>query len=241
MDSLGKNGRRGETEAHRRLKRLALVWAQAHGYSACGVEVNVPQCRYRADVAGFKPDRDEGIAAIFECKQTLVDLRRDNGNIQLTRHRLKTIHQRREVLERNLRIHYPGLRVAESLFAEFDPYNFQEINHRGYNQVVRQLRTLQNRLFDCTKFEMLVRYRRANLFFLVLPDELFRESEIPLGWGALVAKDETLVLALKPIWHQTTREHQLRFLQRIAMAGTRLLNRHSEITFDEVTASRARC
>ena len=37
-----------------------------------------------------------------------------------------------------------------------------------------------------TKFECLTRYRCANLFFLVLPNELFREPEVPLGWGALV-------------------------------------------------------
>ena len=33
---------RGETATHARLKRLALLWAQAHGYSACAVEVTLP-------------------------------------------------------------------------------------------------------------------------------------------------------------------------------------------------------
>ena len=46
--------RRGETEAHVRLKRLALLWAQANGYSACAAEVSLPQCRYRADVAAYR-------------------------------------------------------------------------------------------------------------------------------------------------------------------------------------------
>lgn len=251
MDSLGKNGsaagigasagngrHRGETEAHRRLKRLALIWAQAHGYSACGLEVTPPRCRYRADVASFKPDRAAGTTAIFECKQALVDLRRDNACIDLIRRRLEATHRRREVLERNLRVHYPALRVADSLFAEFDPYDFQKINHRGYNQVVRQLRAFQSRLFDCTKFETLVRYRCANLFFLVLPEQLYRESEIPVGWGALIETDQTLALVRKPTWHEASDENQLRFLQRIAMAGTRLLNRQSEITVDQILSSR---
>lgn len=48
------------------------------------------------------------------------------------------------------------------------------------------MQALQNRLFDCTKFETLIRYHCTNLFFLVLPNELFREPEIPIGWGALV-------------------------------------------------------
>ena len=153
--------------------------------------------------------------------------------------RLEKVHQRREILERTLRVHYPALRVADSLFAEFDSHNFSAIEHRGYKQVVRQMQALQNRLFDCTKFETLIRYRCANLFFLVLPDELFRESEIPIGWGALIESNGGLVLARKPAWNETEPESQLRFLERIAIAGIRVLNRQHEIAFEQIT--RAGC
>ncbi|MEY2561531.1 MAG: hypothetical protein QOG51_1946, partial [Verrucomicrobiota bacterium] len=71
--------RRGETDQHIRLKRLALVWAQANGYSICAAEVSLPQCRYRADVAAYRADgKGPGATAIFECKQARPDLRRDN-------------------------------------------------------------------------------------------------------------------------------------------------------------------
>jgi hypothetical protein len=69
----------GETARHARLKRLALVWAQAQGFSVCGIEVSLPRCRYRADMAAYRGQRREiGATAIFECKQALCDLRRDN-------------------------------------------------------------------------------------------------------------------------------------------------------------------
>ena len=233
--------RNGETEAHARLKRLALLWAQKQGYSACALEVTLPRCRYRADLAAYRPSgKLSGATAIFECKQALVDLRRDNGCTSTTIRRLEKVHQRREVLERNLRVHYPALRIHDSLFAEFDSHNFEAIDHRGYKQVVQQTRALQNRLFDCTKFETLIRYHCANLFFLVLPNELFRESEIPIGWGALIESSGELILARKPTWHETTEENQLRFLQRIATAGTRVLNRTLEITFEDVATARCR-
>ena len=232
--------RSGETQTHARLKRLALVWAQRQGYSACAMEVTLARCRYRADLAAYRPNgKQPGATAIFECKQALVDLRRDNGCTATTMRRLEKVHQRREILERNLRVHYPALRISDSLFAEFDSHNFGAINHRGYKQVVRQMQELQNRLFDCTKFETLIRYRCANLFFLVLPNELFREPEIPVGWGALVESDGELILARKPVWHETEPERQLRFLERIAIAGTRALNRQREITFEKIT--RADC
>ena len=232
---------RGETARHARLKRLAFLWAQARGYSACAMEVSLPGCCYRADLAAYRPHRNEtGATAIFECKQTLVDLHRDNGSSAASRERLQEVHQRRQVLEGNLRVHYPQLRIADSLFSEFDSHDFAAIKHRGYTRVSCELKALQNRLFDCTKFEKLVRYRCANLFFLILPEELFHDSEIPIGWGALVESDGALTLMRKPTWCETTAANRIRFLHRIAAAGTRSFNRQLEITFDEMAAERCR-
>jgi hypothetical protein len=223
------------------LKRCALLWAQAHGYLACALEVTLPQCRYRADLAAYRPKHGNeiGSTAIFECKQALVDLRRDNGSTASTRDRLEEVNQRRKILEKNLRVHYPQLRITDSLFSEFDSHDFSAIGHRGYARVSRQLAALQNRLFGCAKFEKLIRYRSANLFFLVLPEALYRESEIPSGWGALTERHGTLRVARKPVWQETTRENRLSLLQRIGTAGTRLANRDFKITFDDVIAARA--
>jgi hypothetical protein len=227
---------RGETEAHRRLKRLAVLWAQANGYRACAVEVSLPRCRYRADVAGYRADA----TAIFECKQVLSDLRRDNCCTAAVRARLETLQRRRAALERNLRTHYPTLRCGESLFPEFDVFDFAAIRHRGYTHVLKELTALQKQLRGGTKFECLTRYRCANLFFLVVPDELFRESEVPPGWGVLVEENSCLTTRRKPQWHDNAAEHRLSFLQRIAMAGTRHLNRQLEIDFELIQSERQR-
>ncbi len=240
MDA-GVEARRGETEAHRRLKRLAVLWAQAHGYAACAVEVSLPKCRYRADVAAYRTRGNEaGATAIFECKQVRSDLRRDNCVSAAARERLETVNRRRAVLERHLRVHYPTLRAGESLFPEFDGHDFSAIGHRGYARVVSEVAALQKRLRGGTKFECLTRYRTANLFWLVVPNELFRAAEVPLGWGALVERDGALELRVQPVWHENPAESRLRLLQRIARAGTRLLNRQLEIDFELVQAERGR-
>jgi len=232
---------RNETETHARLKQLAFIWAQAQGFSACAMEVTLPNCRYRADVAGHRWQRKQtGSTAIFECKQALCDLRRDNCHSKAALERLDLICQRRQILEARLREHYPNLRNGDSLFPEFDSENFTAIGHLGYARLLRDMRALQNRLYDCTKFDKLIRYRCANLFFLVLPEELFREPEIPVGWCALVESNGVLTLKRKPTWHDTTAEDRIGLLQRIAMAGTRVLNRHLEIGWEQVAAGRCR-
>ena len=237
----GVTNAHGETARHSRLKRLAFLWAQAHGYSACAMEVTLPQCRYRADVAAYRPQPKKiGSTAIFECKQALCDLRRDNCHSNTARERLEALCHRRQILETRLRVHYPNLRNGDSLFPEFDSHDFTAIGHRGYARVLCELKAQQNRLYDCTKFDKLIRYRCANLYFLVLPMELFRDSEVPVGWGALVESDGALTLMRRPVWQETTPENRIRFLQRIAAAGTRAFNRQLEITFDEIVAADCR-
>jgi hypothetical protein len=230
----GVTSRHGETTQHARLKQLAFIWAQSHGFSACAMEVTLPRCRYRADVAGYRNvPKQVGSTAVFECKQALCDLRRDNCHTESARRRLEAIFNRRQILETRLRTHYPNLHNGDSLFPEFDSENFSAIGHRGYARLVRELRTLQNRLYDCTKFEKLIRYRCANLFFIVLPEQLFRESEVPVGWGALVESNGTLILVRKPIWHESTAANRLHVLHRIAVAGTRNLNRELSLDWHE--------
>lgn len=223
----GVTSANGETAQHAHLKRLAFLWAQAQGFSACAMEVSLPKCRYRADVAAYRSHPKQiGSTAVFECKQVLCDLRRDNCRTDAARQQLEAICKRRLILETRLRAHYPSLRSADSLFPEFDSQSFAGIGHRGYALLLRELRALQNRLYGCTKFDKLIRYRCANLFFLVLPEELFRDPEIPVGWGTLVESYGALTLARKPIWHETTQQDRIRLLHRIAVAGTRALNRN---------------
>src|SRR5438270_3529794 len=234
--------RRAETENHIRLKRLALLWSQANGYSACAAEVSLPQCRYRADVAAYRARaKEQTVTAIFECKQALPDLRRDNCQTGPTRERLRSLNRRREILEKNLRVHYPTLRTGDTLFAEYDSHDFDAIGHRGYRRVMQEAAALQNRLFGGTKFECLVRYRSANLFFLVLPNELFRETDAPEGWGVLVENNGVLQLLRRPAWHDNAEESRVRLLQRIAVAGTRQFNRAFAISRDEIVTAAAAC
>ena len=168
----------------------------------------------------------------------MPDLRRDNCCGEATRERLRSVSRRREVLEKHLRIHYPTLRTGDSLFPEYDSHDFAAIEHRGYSRVLREFAALQNRLNGGRKFECLVRYRCANLFFLVLSNELFCESEVPLGWGALVEANGSLALIRKPVWHDNSAETRFRLLHRVATAGTRQFNRALGITREEIAAAK---
>jgi hypothetical protein len=128
----GVTNRHGETTQHARLKQFAFIWAQTHGFSACAMEVTLPRCRYRADVAGYRSVPSNWINSGVRMQTSAVRFARDNCHSEAARRRLEAICNRRQVLEARLRTHYPNLHNGDSLFPEFDSENFSAIGHRGY-------------------------------------------------------------------------------------------------------------
>lgn len=238
----------GESPAHRALKRLALFWAQKEGYRACAFEVMPPRCRFRADLAAFRPEPSRrsgeapviGTTAIFECKQARSDFLIDSRSADATRKKLTALQARRETLEQLLAVHYPSLRSGGSLFPDFDSPDLSRLEHANYRRVLTQMVQGQHRLYRHVKFETLARYRCANLFYLVVEPELVTPSEVPVGWGLLERADQMLKLLRRPTWHACEPAGRLVLLQRIAAAGTRGLNAAHDVSFDGIWEARRR-
>ena len=227
--------RRGETAAHLLLKRLALFWAQKQGYHSCAFEVSLPNCRYRADLAAYMPSKGKvkvrahdpalpalthkvmvchtlGSTAVFECKQARSDFLKDSRSTRETLAELKDLHARRIELERTLRVHYPTLRVSDSLFQDYESNDFGELEHANYKKVLARITLLQKRMYQQTKFDTLVRYRCGNLFYVVAEDGIFQPHEIPLHWGLLVRRADRLELREKPVWQNLDDHERLALL-----------------------------
>jgi len=209
-----------ETEAHRRLKRLALAWARAQGFVIAAPEVRVPRSGRRADVAAATrgPGRR---TAVFECKQARADLLKDAHDEAATRRRTAELAGRRRLLEGLLAEHRPDLRKGEALFPEFDAWDFSGLEHRTYRRVRAELVAAQGQLRDGTKFSRLFRYRCADFLYLVVEDGIFAPDEIPAGWGLLVRRGEGLVLERPPVALAAEPEQRLALLEAIALAATR--------------------
>lgn len=221
----------GETENHRRLKTLALAWAQAGGFAVAGTEVRVPKSGYRADVAAYAPPR-RGAAthtAVFECKQSRADLLKDAHAEAETRARLADLIARRQVLEALLAVHRPDLRRGEALWPEYDSWDFTALEHRAYQALLDELETVQRRVLRGTKFSKMFRYRCADFLYLVVEDNIFAEAEIPAGWGLLVRRGEALELCRPPAQLDSAVEQRQALLECIALAATREVNRAAGI------------
>ena len=240
----------GESEGHRQLKRGAFLWAQARGYSVCAEEVRLPNSGYRADVVACMPGKAEhpGPTAVFECKWARSDFLGDAASVDRSTERLRELNQRREVLERNLSTHHPGLRAGETLFPEYDVVHLDKVDHHACRSVVREIQTLQRKISGGSKFDRIARYRCADLCYLVVKKGICDESEVPPGWGLLewdgeetvklpeaVDSEDPLIpdltLAKRPIKHACSDTERMAILGRIAQVATRLGNKGFEIPF----------
>jgi len=213
----------GETLAHRNLKRLALAWALEHGFSLAACEVRVPKSGYRADVvaATSRLLSTEGRVALFECKQARADFLRDQADEAALREEALRLCERLTSLRAMLAVHRPDLRRGESLFAEYDEYNFQDLRHDGFHEAEDALAQIQRKLLCAVKFARLRRYAAADHLYLVTESEILSEHEIPVGWGWLVRVNEQVEVRRPPTRMETVAEQRLAWLEQIARAGTR--------------------
>jgi hypothetical protein len=199
---------RAESDAHLRLKQLALDWARAAGFTRVAPEVRVPRSGYRADVAAARDGAPaDAEVALFECKQARADLRKDVHAEAATRERLAALIARRAKLEQLLAVHRPDLRRGEALWPEFDRWDFSSLEHRTHRRLTAEIAMLQRRALGGTKFSRMVRYRCADRLWLVVEDGLFAPAEWPDGWGVLVREAGELHLvrpapALAPVPEQ---------------------------------------
>ena len=222
--------RAAESPAHRELKRLALLWAQTNGFRIAAAEVSLPQYRVRMDAAACKLERQGrathiGATAIFECKASAPDFRRDAHGHAATLERLEALHVRRLRVEEELRLYYPSIRNGDSLFPEYETLNFERSGYERYEVVMTQIRRLTAVLYEGTKFDRLAQQNVANLFYVVADPGVLRAHELPAGWGCLERVGDSLVQTAKPHWHEVSEDSRDFFLQRIALAGTRAVNR----------------
>lgn len=215
-------GSRSESAAHRELKRLALAWALDHRLVLAATEVRLPRSDYRADVAAATPRAlsDRARTAVFECKVSRADFRRDSAPEAGAAEAIARLGERLANLRALIGNHRPDLRRGEELFPEFDVLDLRGLRHRTHDKLSAELATARRKLQEGTKFAKLGRWRAASLLYVVAEEGLLAPFELPDGWGLLVRRGPALELAARPCLHDTTPAERVALVERIAAVAT---------------------
>ncbi len=226
-----------ESAAHLELKRLCLLWARSQGYRIAATEVSLPQYRFRLDVAAYRPGRESfhaperkngtasraslGYSAAFECKASRLDYRRDAASRSVLEEKIQKLHHRRLELERLLNLYYPSILNGDSLFQEYQTVDYTRPGHSEYGETLKEIGQLNGQLIANTKFDKLIRWGAANLFYVVAEPDAVQPHELPPGWGLLLRKQDQLEVITKPIFQTIAESERLSLLHRIAITATR--------------------
>jgi hypothetical protein len=231
-----------ESPQHLGLKRLALIWAREQGFRIAATEVSLPHFGVRLDAAACRPLKMSrmagqsavsaavGTTAIFECKQTRADFIRDSRCAEKLSARLRSLAERRRLYEESMRVYFPSLRCSDALFPEFDGFRFETAGFEPYDKICAEMKRLSNWLHQQTKFADLLRWRTANLHYIVSEEGVARPYELPLGWGLLLRDGDELRVVTPALWQQVPPENGFQLLLRIAVSGTRMTHRAFAIT-----------
>lgn len=124
-----------------------------------------------------------------------------------------------------LRLHYPSILKGDSLFQEYHSVDFQRPGHERYQRTLRDIQRLQGRLHANTKFDRLVRWGAANLFWVVADPGIIVGHELPAGWGLLLHRGDGLEVAVKPLLHEVSESERLALMKSADRAPQKLKNR----------------
>jgi len=193
---------------------------------AVASEVRLPLSNYRVDVAGYRPwrkmTREPGLSFAMECKQSRADFIKDAGCEAKAAAEASALSQRVGALRRLLALHLPACRAGQSLFAEYDVYDFSDWKHAGWARANLRLQRLERRLAGGVKFARIARYGSASYCWLVVEQGLVKaQSEIPLGWGCLQRVGDKLSVLKEALQLDSRPEARLKLLERIAAKAQR--------------------
>jgi len=212
-----------ESATHRELKRASVDWLKQMGCDAHALEVKLPLSNYRVDVAGYRSSSKmgelPGETFAIECKQSRADFLKDAGIERRAMAEYRTIEKRMSKLQELLAMHLPQCRLNESLFFEYDTFDFCDWRHDGWYRITRRLQILENQLNSGVKFAKIARYGCANYCYLAVDGDVVQsDSEIPMGWGLLRMAGDSLVRAKAPLRLDSKPSARLKLLERIAKA-----------------------
>ena len=154
------------------------------------------------------------------------------------RARLKSLHERKARIEQELLLHYPSIFNGDSLFQEYHSVDFERPGHERYQRTLRDIRRLASHLHANTKFDRLVQWGAANLFWVVAEPGVIAMHQLPAGWGLLLREGDNLRVIEKPLLHDVSESERLSLFLRIAMAASRSVNREHGIVFDDLRMGR---
>lgn len=183
----------------RDIKRAVLAWTATLTPSALAIGVPTRISRFKADVAAVwtSPGKKR---LQHPVKTLIVEARRDRTACwpdcsrreeMLAPLRDKKAEKKR--LEAEIRATEPELRETDTLFDEYESWNYAGSSNNEYKRCLKSVKELENALYQGSRFERIAQANVADFLYLAVPTGAVDPSELAEGWGLLYINDDKSV------------------------------------------------
>lgn len=251
-----KNGDSSKKQSLKPLdaRRALLAWMIKQNPTGVGVKVPTRFSRYQADVAAFWSAPMGGV--LRPERTVIVEVRLDRGqcwpdcsNRNDLLSDLRTEKERKKELEATIRETEPQLRDMDTLFAEFETWNYADSENPEYQRCLRAIERVEHSLYHGSRFERIRSARVADNLYLAVPAGAVHADELADGWGLLFIEPDLSVHEIKaPERWECPLDNKLHLAQNVAMSirnsllfanGIRVSS-DGEVTFTPVPRRRRR-
>ncbi len=210
---------------HHELRRTVIGWLLNQNPAGLAVSVPTRISKFKADIAAFQSDvvrgRSQPVQTIIvEIRSNRKSCWPDCGNHDDLLNRLKQQKAIKEQLEAKIRINEPELRESDTLFDEYQSWDYSSSSSREYQQCRRQVEKLEHALYKGSRFEQLRRAHVADLHYLAVPEGLVEADEVAFGWGLLfITKDSGIKVVKEALKRDCPPANRLHLVMNIAASG----------------------
>lgn len=211
------------------LQRQAVIcWLLKKKPTGMALSVPTRISRFRAGIGAFwaKPNRKR---VLHPTKTMALEIRfkRDECWPDITNKddllgELKQLEQKKDTIEKIIRLKEPRLRASDNLFDDIEDWNYENSRNPEYHRCLKKLEKTRRALYAGSLFEQIRSAGVVDYLYLAVPHGLVEPEELANGWGLLyINQDLTVSEVKKAKSEETTAEGKLHFIQNIAAASMR--------------------
>jgi len=207
-----------------KMKQAVLQWLAKQNPSGIATKVATRISKYQVDVAAFW-SMPTGNRRRIE-KTVLVEIRNDRdhcwpdcSNRETILKKLRELKAEKASLEKVIEQTEPQLKASDTLFEEYECWDYEKSQNHDYHKCLRDIEDLQHSLYKGSRLELIRQSQTADFIYIAFPEGTIHADELIDGIGLLAIKDNLEIDEIKtPEALICKAENRSHIVQNIAIA-----------------------
>ena len=207
-----------------KMRQAVLQWLARQNPSGIAVKVPTRISKYQVDAAAFW-SLPSGSRRRIE-KTVLVEIRHsrdhcwpDCSNRETILKKICELKAEKTELERIIRSTEPKLKASDTLFEEFECWDYEKSRNPDYQRCLSKLEELQHSLYKGSRLELIRQSQTADYIYVAFPEGTIDADELIDGIGLLAIKDDLEIEEIKkPDTLVCSADNRRHIVQNIAIA-----------------------